>query len=78
MSNRMNWEKARRVEYVRSFDPDLSTIRLYSKHKGMERVVRKLKEHVDCAVCGDTVLATTNAKFWIHSNKYTHMDCGMP
>ncbi len=78
MSSRMNWELARQREYVRSFNPDLNTARLTSKLGGMDRVTRKLKQHVDCATCGDTVLATTNAKFWVYKNKYTHMNCDMP
>jgi hypothetical protein len=71
----MNWEKVRQAEYVRSFNPDLNTVRLTSTVGVMDRVTRKLKEHVDCAACGDTVLATTNAKFWFKSKRYTHMEC---
>lgn len=78
MSGRMNWEKARREEYVRSFNPDLNTVRLTSKLGGMQRTTRKLKQHTDCGSCGDTVLGGTLAKFWFGSKKYTHMECGMP
>lgn len=75
---KMNWEKRNREDYVRSFGPDLNTVKLRSTHGGIDRVTRKLKQHEDCAACGDTVLATTKAKYWIRSKKYTHLDCGMP
>lgn len=78
MSGRMNWEKANRNDYIRSFGPDVNTTRLTSKLGGLDRITRKLKQHEDCATCGDTVLATTNARFWVNSKKYTHIECGKP
>lgn len=74
----MNWEKVRQQEYVRSFNPDLNTARLTSRMGGLDRVTRKLKQHENCATCGDTILGTTHAKFWIYKKKYTHMDCDRP
>lgn len=76
--SRMNWEKARKDQYVRSFNPDLNTVRLTSTVGVIDKVLRKVTKVTNCAVCRSDEPPGYNMVFWTRKNKYTHQECGMP